>query len=186
MKPQKVETTNSGVRAEGSWNEICQFLKDFESTTEDLEDGKTVDDLNYWRPREDEEDEEVVKKTAEKASMNKRTVEENCQGAKKDLKDAEKDLANSVKGAKNGENPKEDLKDASRKIIRAISVESIKSLRKVEKMIYEKFMIKFNSCYFDTGKFSVNLKRKGNDLYSTKINIPDKNLREKTQEEIAG
>ncbi|MFP4116850.1 MAG: DUF5828 family protein [Candidatus Aenigmatarchaeota archaeon] len=185
MKPKKVEATNSGVKAEGSWDEICQFLRDFESTTEETEPDKAVEELNRWRPREDEEDGKVVEKTAEEASMKKRGVEEKSNGTKEDLKEAEKNLANSVK-VKRGESPQKELKSASEKIARAISVKSIESLRKAEEFIYEKFMIKFNSCYFDTGKFSVNLKREKNGEYSTKINIPDEKLRERTQEEMTG
>ncbi len=186
MRPKKIEPINSGVRAEGTWDEICQFLRDFEYTTEEVESKETTKELNRWRPREDEDDEEVAVRTAKEASMKKRGIEEKCKDPKKELQEGEKKLANSIKEVKNGGKPKKELKDASEKIVRAISVKSIESLRKVEEFIYERFMIKFNSCYFDTGEFSVNLKREKRGEYSTKINIPNEKFRKKTQEEMVG
>ena len=187
MKTQQLSNTNSGVKAEGTWNEICNFLKDFESTAEKhIDKEKSVEDLNRWRPREDEEDIEVTRKTAEEASMKKRGVEKKCEGCSKELHKASKKINRSVEEVRRGENPSKELKSASKNICRAMGIKSIESLRKAEKFIYEKFMIKFNSCYFDTENFSINLKRKTDGIYKLKVSIPDEKLRKNIKKEVTG
>jgi len=227
MNKQKPETTHSGIKVEGDWDEICGFARDLEGilkesyekedSAEDMDD--SIEGYNKWRPREEEDEKDIKKKTAEGASMEEKNVEKDFKGTDEELKTAGKKVKEGINGAKekgksaiveikeeasdsvnkfvNGDSEKEkkgskddrssaedekstteELKDASKCINRLVGSKSIKSLRKMEKAIYEQVMLKFNPYYFDTEHFSVNLEEKNEDHYLLTVNIPDDDLRD--------
>lgn len=97
---------------------------------------------------------------------------------------ASKKLKRSVKEIVNEENPVDELKDASKSIGKTIAAESFESVRKMEKFIYEKIMLKFTPYYFDTEDLSINLEKKGKDRYILNVNIMDEKIRNKIKEKI--
>jgi len=226
MNKHKPETTHSGIKVEGDWEEICGFARDLEGilkesyqkedSTEDIDE--SIEGYNKWRPREEEDENDIKERTAEEASMEEKNVEKEFKGTDEELKTAGKKVKEGINGAKekgknaiveikeeasdsvnrfvNGETEKkkkevkdeksrseyeksttEEFKDASKSINRLVGSKSIKSLRKMEKTIYEQIMLKFNPYYFDTEHFSVNLEKTNEDHYLLTVNIPDDDLR---------
>jgi len=244
MNKQKPETTHSGIKIKGDWEDICGFARDLEEilkegyekeeTAEDIDD--SIEDYNKWRPREEEDEKDISKKTAEEASMEEKDVEKDFKGTDEELKSASEKVKEGINGAKekgksaivelkddatksvNGlvksepkrpqkesideksedfdeeanegidekdnekKSPSTELKEASKCINRLVGSKSIKSLRKMEKAIYEQVMLKFNPYYFDTEHFSVNLEEKNDDSYLLTVNIPDEELRQTIKE----
>ncbi|MBS3816363.1 MAG: hypothetical protein KGY76_02235 [Candidatus Thermoplasmatota archaeon] len=182
-----MELTNAGLEFEGCWKDICVFARTFERVIEDnAPDERSVEEYNHWRPREEEDEKDISEKTAEEACLEKKEVEEEFNGAKEELESAEENLKKGVNGDAD-ESPAENIKDASKNMERLVEAESIKSIRKLERTIYEDIMLKFNPYYFDTEDFSVNLEKisdGGNKNYRLSINIPNEELREEVREEL--
>ncbi|MGM0404791.1 MAG: DUF5828 family protein [Thermoplasmatota archaeon] len=180
MTKPKVKKINSGVKILGEWEDICDYSRKLESVIEKYsKDKKSVDDFNGWRPREKETKKEVAEKTAEKACMNEKQVEKDFNGTDRELEEASENIKKTVDDISNGSNPGKGIKDASKNIGKVIGAKSIKSIRKMEKTIYERIMLKFNPFYFDTEEFSVNLEDKNGNGYVLTFNIPDEDLRKK-------
>lgn len=180
MTKPKVENINSGVKITGDWDDICDYSRKLEKVIENFaEYEKTVKDFNRWRPREEETKRDIAEKTAEKASMEELQLERDYNGTEKELGDARKNIKKSIDDLSNGNNPGKGLKKASKNLGKVIGAKSVKSMRAMEKSIYERIMLKFNPYYFDTEEFSVNLEEKNNENYVLTLNIPDEMLREK-------
>ncbi len=133
MKPQ-IETTTSGFKYKGGWNEVCEFSRNLEEIIEDnVPDKDSIESYNNWRPRENENTEDMKKKTAEEAANRNYNLE---------------------------------------KISGVVHI-----LNKIEKNIYEKIMLKFNPCYFDTEYFSINFKENNSKNYELNMNISNEKRR---------
>lgn len=185
MTKPNLEITNAGLQVEGDWKEVCVFARNIECFfDENAADERSVEEYDHWRPREGEDERELIKRTAREACLDRKEVEEVFNGAKKELEDAGENIKKGVNG---GEHRAENIKEASRDIERLIEAESIKSIRKLEEMIYEDIMLKFNPYYFDTEDFSVNLEKisdGGNKRYRLAINISNEEMREKIKDEV--
>ncbi len=183
-----MEFTNAGLKFRGRWKENCSFARSFEKTIDKFSsDKESVEEYDKWRPRENEDEEEITKRTAEEACIDRKKVEDDYNGAKEELEEAGEHIKNSVKGVVNGDGSSAgDIKEASKNVERLVEAGSIKSLRKLERMIYEKIMLRFNPYYFDTEEFSVSL-QKANGVEKTyifSINISDEELREEIRREL--
>ncbi len=175
--------TNSGLKFEGDWEEICDFSKDLENVMKKyLESRKEIDDFDDWRPQLEDSDDDMKEKTAEEAAIDEKNIEVNFEGTRKEINRAEEKMIDSIEDLKKGINPSKDLKEALMEIEKVLGVESIRSARKAEKTIYKKLMLKLNPYYFDTEDFSVNLERERNGIYCLRINVTDENLREHFQD----
>jgi len=183
---QDIEATNSGLKFEGRWDDVCEFSQKLEETMEEYLDSKKkkeeIDEYEKWRPHLKDSDEDMKEKTVEEASVDKKRIEENFEGAKQEIDKAEEDLLRSLEDIKEGMDPSKDLKEALLEIEKLVGVESIRSLRKIEETIYKKLMLKANPYYFDTEDFSVNLERKGTGVYCLRVNVTDESLREHFKE----
>lgn len=176
MKNATVSETNAGVKAKGTWNEICDFLGELQLSLKDYLDEDSAQRLHNWRPRENEDTEELKEKTVEDASLDKKKVEEECGNKKEELKEGSKDIARSVKKAKKGKS-KEKLKNGAKKVAKAVGSESIEMLRDAEETVYEKIMLKLNPYYFDDDDFSINFKKERSGEYTINVNATDEELR---------
>ncbi len=177
-----VEVTNSGLKFEGDWDGVCKFSKELEEVMEEyIESKKELDDFEDWRPHNGDSDSDMRDKTAEEAAVGEQNIEKGFEGASKELNEVEEKMIDSLEDIKNGIDPSKDLKEALTELERVLGVESIRSIRKVEKTIYKKLMLKINPYYFDTEDFSVNLDVEKDDLYCLKINVSEDDLREKFQ-----
>ena len=180
MTKPKVKKINSGVKISGDWEDICDYSRKLELVIEKYsKDKKSIEDFNGWRPRERETEKEVAEKTAEKACMNEKQVEKDFNGTDEELEEAGENIKKSVDDLSNGCNPGKGIKDASKNIGKVIGAKSIRSIRKMEKGIYERIMLKFNPFYFDTEEFSINFEDKNGDGYVLTLNITDETLRKK-------
>jgi len=129
MNKQKPETTHSGIKIEGGWEDICGFARDLEEilkesyekeeTSEDIDD--SIEDYNKWRPREEEDENELSKRTAEEASMEEKNVERDFKGTDKELKSAGEKVKESINGAKEkGKSAIVELKDDASKSVNGL------------------------------------------------------------------
>jgi len=185
MDNGEVKIINTGVRITDTWENICEFCREIEDILEEfVSDSKEVGDFDDWRPREDESTTELRERTAEQASLNEREVEEDFEGTGKELSKASKKVSNSVKEAVNNGKPGKELKNASKEIGKLIEAESLESIRKMEKTIYKKFMLKFTPYYFDTEDLSINLEKNSKGKYTLRINILDEEAREEIQQHV--
>lgn len=176
MSPN-IEITNSGLKYDGSWENICDFARNLEGVIKKcVSNEDSIEQYHEWRPRKNEKYKDMTEKTAKEAALKTKDVEKKFNGTKQELKDVEMDLKKSVVDVKNGKSPSKDIKDASKHIERLVEAESVLSLRKMEMIIYEKLMLKFNPDYFDTEDFSVNLE-KNHKNYVLRINITDEDRR---------
>ncbi|MFP3871550.1 MAG: DUF5828 family protein [Candidatus Aenigmatarchaeota archaeon] len=193
--PAKVEYTHAGVEFRGDWDEVCIFARSLETVMEEnSSDEEAVEKYNKWRPREKEDEKDITKKTVEEASIEKKGVEDGYDGPKEELEKAgekiKKGVAETVKIDDSDEGSStEKIKRASKNIERLVGAESIRSIRKLEKLIYQGLMLRFNPCYFDTEEFSISFKKgNGGDgdakAYVLAINISDDGLRDKVQKEL--
>lgn len=180
----EVSSTNAGLKAEGTWDEICEFFREVESSVENYVNEEDVERLNDWRPREHEDKEEMKEKTAEEASIDKKKVEEKCGDKKEELKEGSKKIAKSVKEAKNGGSAKEELADGAKKVAKAVGSKSVESVRKTEEKIYKKIMLGHNPYYFDSEDLSINLKKEESGKYTIKVNITDEDMRSDVRESL--
>ncbi|MFW5898226.1 MAG: DUF5828 family protein [Candidatus Saliniplasma sp.] len=179
---KQIEQTNSGVRFQGDWHEVVLFSHVLAKFLEDnATHRETVDVYEKWMPQDGEEEKDIKKKTAAGACIKHKKVEEGFKGFKEELNDAEHKLADSVHDIVNGRSPTEDVGQAVKDIERLVAAESLKSLRKMERSIYNHIMLKFNPYYFDTEDFSVNLECKNKNRYALSINISTEELRNKVQ-----
>ncbi|MEF8832322.1 MAG: DUF5828 family protein [Candidatus Thermoplasmatota archaeon] len=124
MNKQKPETTHSGIKVEGKWEEICGFARDLESILkasyekeESIENmNESIEGYNEWRPREEEDEKDISKKTVEEASIEEKDVEKDFQGTDEELKSAGKKVKEGINGAKDkGKSAIVELKDDASK-----------------------------------------------------------------------
>ncbi|MFP3872111.1 MAG: DUF5828 family protein [Candidatus Natronoplasma sp.] len=181
----EIEQTNSGVRLEGSWEEVSEVCVELEDLLEEYVcDEKEIERLDEWRPRGGEDEKEIEEKTAKEAAVGQKRVEEEFKGTKEELKDAEDKIKRSFNDIANRESPVKDMEVALKDLEILIGAKSVGSLRKAEEVIYKKLMLKFNPCYFDTEDFSIGLDHKKGDQYVFSVNISDEDLRDHVQEEL--
>ncbi len=108
MNKQTPETTHSGIKIEGDWEDMCGFARKLEGIlkksyekeipTEDMDD--SIEGYKKWRPREEEDEEELSKRTAEEASIEEKDVEKDFKGTDEELKSAGKKVKEGINGAK--------------------------------------------------------------------------------------
>ncbi len=184
--PSKGEITTAGIKYRGTWEEICKFAEYLSEIIKDYFDSlKDLSDYNNWKPEKEEDEEELSERTAEEASIEKTKMEKKFDGPKEELSDASSDILDSIEKVANGKDPRGKIKKACERIGRTMGAGSIKSIRELEKRIYEKMMLQLNPYYFDARDFSINLEN-GNDsdIYTMTLNIPDEKLRNNVQEEV--
>ncbi|MFP4000619.1 MAG: DUF5828 family protein [Thermoplasmata archaeon] len=143
MSKQKQKTTHSGIRIEGNWEEICGFARDLErilkesyekeDTAENMDD--SIEGYNKWRPREEEDEKDLSKRTAEQAAIKKKGVEKDFKGTNEELKSAGKKVKKGINGAKDkGKSAIVELKDnASKGMNNLINNKSKKSQKNVDR-----------------------------------------------------
>lgn len=181
---EDVKETNSGVRKEGSLEEIADFTREVEKIMRDEEaDSSSVEKFDSWRPREDDGKEDIERKTVEAASLSRKRLEEESEGMK-DIAEAGEKAIKAGKKVGKGDNPEEEVKDASKDFLKPIYSFSAKFARNLEKNVYSKIMLKFNPYFFDTEDFSADLRRKKDD-YVIDIDVSDKSSRDRLKDKMA-
>jgi len=81
-----VEITNSGLRFEGDWEEICDFSEELEEVMEKyLESQEEIDDFEDWRPHPKDSDGDMKEKTAEEAAIKEKNIEKDFKGVRQEF-----------------------------------------------------------------------------------------------------
>ncbi len=197
MSKENAVETHSGIKLEGDWDDICDFARRLETVLKDGYEQKekeageeakeeyeeSIENYHEWRPREEEDEKDITERTAKDATVEEQEVEENFNGTGEELHKAGEKVKKTIESATDEEkSAPEELKDASKCINRLVGAKSLESIRKLERTIYEKIMLKFNPYYFNTEHFSVNLEEIGHNKYMLTVNIPDEKLRDKIRE----
>lgn len=161
MSENQTHETNSGVVFRGNKEGVVEFSKRLKDIMNDLGlDEESVQRFEEWRPREEDKNPDLERKTAKGASMKETKVEEESDGFNNDMKEAGgniKKAANGVIGDED-EDPGKNLVEATYGFFRPFVFYLFKLIRKMEELIYSDFMLKFNSYYFSEEDISLRLK----------------------------
>ncbi len=173
---KEVEKTNTGIRKKGELEEIAEISEEIKKALKKVSDkDEHIEDFEYWKPEEKDNEENIKQRTAEKASISEKKVENESNGLKEDFKEAREELEEQKDGKKEKDS-REKFIDAYKKIFKPIASETIKIARQIEEAIYSKFMLNFNPYYFDAERFSVSLER-NDKKYEISFNSPEKKYR---------
>ncbi len=172
MSTAGIELTNSGVRLKGPWDQVCDFAKGFENVIKKTDMGEqTLSKYQYWRPRKNDSEDDIKRKTVEEAKINIKDVK-NSKIAKK---------VNEISGSKD-----DIIKNTTSKAIKTIYFESVKCFIKMEEIVYGKLMLNFNPYFFDREEFSANLRVKDKNRCEFNINFNDDDLRNQVKTFVKG
>lgn len=184
------EDTVSGVKKTGDIDDIIEFSKKLKKVME--EEGvkqECVKDFERWRPRKKDSEKDMNIRTAQHASVPFTKTEKESNGVKKDMKEAKEDFEDAAKQMKHPRDKKKrhilegEVKDGSKKIFRPLACYTLKACRKIEENIYSRFMLKFNSYYFDADKFNIRFERKGSK-YIMYVDSPEEEYRQRIRAEL--
>ncbi|MFB6204867.1 MAG: DUF5828 family protein [Candidatus Nanohaloarchaea archaeon] len=184
MADDEVEETNSGVKKRGEWHEIQEFARDVEEALEESEvEEDSVEKYRDWRPREDDDRKNVKEKTVEAAAVEEKPLEKESEGVKNDLGEASEKVKKIGQKVREKQNPQEEVKDASKDAVKPFYSGILKWFRRFEKTVYSAIILRFNSYYFDTKDFSVDVKEKKGE-YQMNINVSEEEKRDEIKRKI--
>lgn len=180
----------SGFKMEGDWKDVVVHgekvacaLREIGKTEEKFED--EFDEYNDWRPKQDEDMDEISEKTSEKASIEENKTEKESDSPKKEVQKAGKQISEGTKELDNS--PDEAVGEFSASVVylvRAITVFARKSVRHSEEVVFENLMTVLSPYYFDNELVSANIKGTSEDKYVLEINVNDDNLKDKVSEKL--
>ena len=177
MGDEPVEETNSGVKKKGNWSEIAEFAEEVEEALEDAEKG-SLDRFEDWRPKLEESEGDLKKKTVDEATIEERKLEKKSKGIKKDFKQASDKVSEAGKKAAKKEVPEKELIEASEEVAKPFYSRMAGVLRKIESKIYSWITLRFNPYYLDTKDFSVDIKDKKNGEFEMDVAVLEEEKRE--------
>jgi archaellum component FlaD/FlaE len=178
---KSVEKTNSGVKKTGDWKEIAEFGEEVEDVVEDSADDSSVEKFNKWRPKVEESERDVKRKTVDEAVIPEKKMEKDSNGVK-DLKEASGKAAEAGKKVAKRENPEPKIKDASKDAAKPFYSSIAKIFRKAENLVYSKIVLKLNPYYLDTQDFSADIKHKRKGQFEMDVSAPKEDLRKDLKE----
>lgn len=184
-KESSIERTNSGVKKKGNWKEITEFGRKVEKILGEYEsDSEALDRFNDWRPKIEESEGDVKRKTVDEATLEEKKLEEKSNGVKKDFKQATDKMAEAGEKAAKKEVPDEELVAASGEAAKPFYSKIASLIRKTESVIYSWFTLRFNPYYLDTEDFSVDIKDKNNGEFEMDVSVHEDEKRKNLQEEF--
>lgn len=184
MGDGKVEKTNSGVKKRGSWKDIAEFSEKVEEAVKGKADPESMEKFDEWRPKLEEAEGDIKRKTVEEAELDKNGMEKESNGIKRDLRDASEKTVEAGKKAANKKNPEKEVVKASEDAAKPFYSKLAKAFREFEKLVYSKIALRFNPYYLDTDDFSVDMKNKGNGSYEMDVRAPEEETRRKLKQEF--
>jgi hypothetical protein len=176
----------SGFKVTGDWVDVVKHGEKIAFALEELNNNEEynieneINEYDEWRPKSSENiREDINKKTAEKAMMSENKQEKEANKPQKDMKIAGEKVIYSYKDL--GE-PDEVFKNWTESIgyaARAFNVAARKSIRQVEKSVYQNLMTAVSPYYFDNNLISANMNRIGKNPqeYELEINVNDDNIK---------
>ena len=184
MRPQDIEETNSGVKKIGDWKKIAEFSEQLEKVLEKTADKESVEELSNWRPKTDEAEGDIQKKTVDSAVIKENKLEEQSNGVKQDLKEASKNAAEAGKKAAEKKDPEKEVAKASEEVAKPFYSNIAKAFRSFENFVYRNIILRFNPYYLDTEDFSVDMKSTGGGEYEMDVKVPDEQTRKDLKKEF--
>lgn len=184
MEADGVKETNSGVKKRGNWKKIAEFSQQIEEALKGSAKDESVEKLSDWRPRRDEAEGDIQKKTVDNAVIKENKLEEESNGVREDLKEASKNAAEAGKKAAEKKNPEKEVVKASEEAAKPFYSKVAKAFRSFEDFVYKNIVLRFNPYYLDTEDFSVDMKSRGGGEYEMDVKVPDEETREDLKEEF--
>lgn len=176
-----MEKTNSGVKEKGEWYEIAEFGRQLEEVMEDRGvDGDSLEKFREWRPKEEEAENDMKRKTVDEAVVNRKKVEDKDDGMREGVKEASGKMAEAGKKAVNGGGTEKEVVEASEDVVIPVFSRLVKVFRRFESMVYSRFSLRDNRYYLDTEDFSVDVKSKDGE-YEIDVSVPEKGFREEVK-----
>lgn len=177
----EINETNSGIKKKGDWKEIAEFGEEVEELVEGSAKESSVKKFSEWRPRVEESERDVKRKTVEEAVIPENQLEKDSNGVE-DLKEASGKAAEAGKKAAKRKNPETELKDASKDAAKPFYSGLARTFRRVEDFVYSNIVLSLNPYYLDTEDFSADIKHKKNGEFEMDISAPKEDMRKDLKE----
>lgn len=182
---KELEKTNAGVRKKGNFEEVAEFAENVEKAMkEENLDDKAIEEFNEWRPKINEDINDVEKNTVESAVKEETRREKNYEGVKKNVEKAEKHAEKVPKKVKDRETPFREFLSLFRSLFNPLVVLGAKIFKWVQVNVYKRFMLKFNDFYFNSLEVAADLRHKREGVYDLDINFKDDSKREDLKDSI--
>jgi hypothetical protein len=181
---EEVEETNSGVKKKGSWKEIAEFGEEVEEAIKEDVENKSFEDFEEWRPKTGEAENDMKKKTVDKALIQEKKLEKESEGVKEDFKGASEKVAEAGKKAVYKEPPAKEIAEASEEVAKPFYTKVAQAFRTLERLVYSKLALRSKRYYFDTEEFSADMKSRRDGDYELDVSFPTEEPREKVKEEF--
>lgn len=177
----------SGIRIEGSWEEVVEFGKRISEALEQANvQERTGDDLaacyeawEAWRPRPDDVEDEVRERTAEEASVGDSEGESEGVGVREDLAEAGRKLgeASDALSEEGVDEAAKAVGESAERAGRAADQAWRRAVRPIEESLYEHVMTRVSPYYFDNALVSANLERVREGAFAFEVKVKDPELR---------
>lgn len=177
-----VEETNAGVKKKGNWKEISEFGEKVEEAMSESADQESLERFDSWRPKVEESERDVKKKTVDEAVIAEKRLEEESNGVTEDLKQASGKMAKAGKKAANKQSPEKEIMGASEDVAKPLYSKIAKFLRQIESKVYSWFALRFNPYYLDTEDFSVDMKHRKNGEFEMGVSVPEEETRKELKD----
>ncbi|WP_414837602.1 DUF5828 family protein [Candidatus Nanosalina sp. VS9-1] len=178
---KEVEQTNSGVKKEGNWKEIAEFGEQVEEALEDTAED-SIEKFGDWRPKLEESESDVKRKTVDEAVSHEKKLEEKTNGVKEDLKQASDKMAEAGKKATMKELPDKEIIEPSEEAARPFYSRVVGLIRRIEQAIYSWVTLRFNPYYLDTEDFSVDIRDRKGGKFEMDVSVLEEEKREQLQD----
>lgn len=179
---ETVEETNAGIKKKGNWKEISEFGEEVEEAISESADQESIERFDSWRPKVEESERDVKKKTVDEAVIPENKLEKETEGVAKDLKQASGKVAEASKKAAKKQNPEKEIVEASEEVAKPFYSKIAKFFRKIESKVYSWFALRFNPYYLDTEDFSVDMKHRKNGEFEMDVAVPEEETRKELKD----
>lgn len=180
-----VEETNSGVKKNGSWKEIAEFGEKVEGLMEESgSESESIKKFGDWRPKVEESESDVKRKTVDEAVLKEREIEKDSDGVKEDFRQASDKIAEAKEKAVKKEVPEKEIIEASSEAAKPFFSRLAGLLRRIESTIYSWLTLRFNPYYLDTEDFSVDIKDKKDGEFEMDVSVLEEDKREGLKEKF--
>lgn len=178
-----IKETNSGLKKKGDWSDIARFGEKVQDFLEEEDSGKdSLEKFREWRPKLEESEGDVKRKTVDEAVIQETDLEKESNGAKEDLKEASDKMVEAGEKAAQREVPDKEIMEASEDAAKPFYSRIAGFFRKIESLIYSWITLRFNPYYLDTEKLSVDIKDNSNGEFEMDVAVQDKDTREQMKD----
>lgn len=177
-----VKETNAGVKKKGNWKEISEFGEEVEEAISDSAQKESLERFDSWRPKVEESEKDVKKKTVDEAVIPENRMEKETEGITKDLKQASGKMAKASKKAAKQQNPEREIVEASEEAARPFYSKIAKFFREIESRVYSWFALRFNPYYLDTEDLAVDMKHRKNGEFEMDVSVSEEETREQLKQ----